>query len=93
MEEQQPELRRSGRKHVPSRRIIIDAELSEPTKARCPTARDREREKLESKKEEKRIMLKQCICGKTNDQIFMIYCEICKIWYHGECVGISPEDA
>ncbi|CAI2381295.1 unnamed protein product [Moneuplotes crassus] len=35
-----------------------------------------------------------CICGITEDEDqegFMICCESCENWYHGECVGISSQ--
>ena len=34
-----------------------------------------------------------CLCQKPEDSHFMIQCDIqgegCKIWYHGDCVGVS----
>ena len=33
-----------------------------------------------------------CFCGRNNDEVFMIMCDKCKVWYHGECVGITPEE-
>jgi hypothetical protein len=78
-------LRRSIRKPVPSKRIYDETDFKDNGRARYPTSRD----KMELSREEKRQQLKQCVCGKTNDQIFMIFCELCKIWYHGDCIGVS----
>ncbi|XP_044574433.1 lysine-specific demethylase PHF2-like [Cotesia glomerata] len=31
-----------------------------------------------------------CLCGETyNPDQFMIQCDVCKKWYHGECIGIK----
>ncbi|XP_034949033.1 histone lysine demethylase PHF8-like isoform X2 [Chelonus insularis] len=31
-----------------------------------------------------------CLCGQTyNPDQFMIECDVCKIWYHGECVNVK----
>jgi len=37
---------------------------------------------------------KYCICNDTyQDGDFMIQCDDCDDWYHGECVGITEEEA
>ncbi|CAH8575435.1 unnamed protein product [Heterobilharzia americana] len=33
-----------------------------------------------------------CICRKPHDERFMICCDLCDEWYHGDCVGIKPEE-
>ncbi|KAJ3181290.1 hypothetical protein HK101_009921, partial [Irineochytrium annulatum] len=32
-----------------------------------------------------------CICRKPDTGTFMINCYRCKDWYHGDCIGVSPE--
>ena len=35
-----------------------------------------------------------CICNRPNDPLkFMLSCEFCEGWFHGECVDVSKEDA
>lgn len=33
-----------------------------------------------------------CVCGGLSHG-FMIGCDFCDQWYHGECVGVTPENA
>ncbi|KAH8858017.1 Death-inducer obliterator 1 [Schistosoma japonicum] len=33
-----------------------------------------------------------CICRQPHDERFMICCDLCDEWYHGDCVGIKPEE-
>jgi len=36
---------------------------------------------------------KYCLCNDTyQDGDFMIACDVCDDWFHGECVGISEEE-
>ena len=32
-----------------------------------------------------------CLCCLPEDGYFMICCDHCGEWYHGDCVGITPE--
>ncbi|KAJ3271522.1 hypothetical protein HDV01_006573 [Terramyces sp. JEL0728] len=34
-----------------------------------------------------------CICRQTDDGLFMIQCDDCKEWYHGNCVDVKEETA
>jgi hypothetical protein len=36
----------------------------------------------------------RCVCGKGDDGRFMLDCDCCHAWFHGECVGgyTSPEE-
>jgi len=34
-----------------------------------------------------------CICNGKDDGRFMIYCEKCKNWFHGECVHVTAKEA
>jgi len=36
-----------------------------------------------------------CICNRTEAEApdtMMIDCDICKNWFHGECVNLTPEE-
>eukprot|EP00742_Colponemidia_sp_Colp-10_P010652 GILJ01011719.1.p1 GENE.GILJ01011719.1~~GILJ01011719.1.p1 ORF type:complete len:1804 (-),score=314.35 GILJ01011719.1:286-5187(-) len=33
----------------------------------------------------------QCVCGKGYGQRFMLDCDTCHRWFHGECVGVTPD--
>lgn len=33
-----------------------------------------------------------CICNQGFQEKFMLDCDRCNVWFHGECVGISPSD-
>ena len=33
----------------------------------------------------------RCICGTFSDEGFMIQCEKCDVWQHGNCVGLKPD--
>ena len=34
-----------------------------------------------------------CICRKPDRGDFMIQCDTCTEWFHGTCVGVTPQDA
>ena len=34
-----------------------------------------------------------CICLQPWNDRFMIQCDQCDCWFHGECVNIAPEEA
>lgn len=34
----------------------------------------------------------RCICGTYSDEGFMIQCEKCLVWQHGNCVGVKPDE-
>lgn len=34
-----------------------------------------------------------CPCRRTDDSIFMLACDECDRWFHGECVGVTEEEA
>ncbi|CAG7816473.1 unnamed protein product [Allacma fusca] len=34
-----------------------------------------------------------CICRSTDSTSFMIACDNCEEWYHGDCIGITEQDA
>ncbi|GFO20575.1 cxxc-type Zinc finger protein 1 [Plakobranchus ocellatus] len=34
-----------------------------------------------------------CICRSADSERFMIGCDHCEEWYHGDCIGITAEDA
>ena len=34
----------------------------------------------------------RCICGSTEDDGFMIMCEACTAWQHGDCIGLDPDN-
>ncbi|KAL1527581.1 hypothetical protein AB1Y20_008968 [Prymnesium parvum] len=34
-----------------------------------------------------------CSCGKVDESKFMLACDECDCWFHGECVGVTQEEA
>ena len=52
-------------------------DLKEETKAPC-----------NQKKKNK----KKCVCNVTDHEKFMIRCDWCLVWYHGECIGVKDGD-
>uniref|UniRef100_A0A146M154 CXXC-type zinc finger protein 1 n=1 Tax=Lygus hesperus TaxID=30085 RepID=A0A146M154_LYGHE len=34
-----------------------------------------------------------CVCRSTDSSRFMIGCDLCEEWFHGDCIGISKKDA
>lgn len=44
----------------------------------------------QSKKDKKE---RYCHCRSTKSDGFMIICERCEVWYHGDCVGITEKQA
>ncbi|KAK3612011.1 hypothetical protein CHS0354_021686 [Potamilus streckersoni] len=37
--------------------------------------------------------IRYCICRSTDGTRFMIGCDCCEEWYHGDCIGITADDA
>lgn len=33
----------------------------------------------------------RCCCGSGAESYFMVQCESCYRWQHGDCVGVTPE--
>lgn len=51
---------------------------------------DDEEEEENVKEEEEDVT--RCVCGENDDQEgFMICCEGCSVWQHGDCVGLTGE--
>lgn len=46
----------------------------------------------DSKPLEGGVIETSCHCGKSNTQAFMVNCDDCKGWYHGECVAIIKQN-
>ena len=65
----------------------------ECTEVRFPTNKDVKTNSPEksTKNTEKRTR-KKCICNTTNRNKFMIRCDWCTVWYHGDCVSVKEGD-
>lgn len=61
----------------------VDADYDEPNDGK---RRKRKYRKRGPKK-------KYCLCRSTKCDTFMIYCDGCKEWFHGTCVGINETQA
>eukprot|EP01080_Neovahlkampfia_damariscottae_P011505 gene11505-4669_t len=35
---------------------------------------------------------KYCYCGKSGEDVFMLHCDHCENWFHGDCVGIKETE-
>lgn len=42
---------------------------------------------------EEHVKEEYCFCGKeyVDGQQYMICCDLCDIWYHGDCIGITQQ--
>ena len=48
--------------------------------------------KKQVKKKQKADATLYCVCRQTyEDERFMIQCNVCSDWFHGDCVGISEK--
>merc|ERR1711953_77504 len=43
------------------------------------------------KKEEEEALY--CICRRVANELFMIACDKCEEWFHGECIDLDESDA
>ncbi|KAL3929801.1 MAG: hypothetical protein SGPRY_001807 [Prymnesium sp.] len=48
---------------------------------------------LPSSQADQKKKVSLCPCRRTDDSIFMLACDECDRWFHGECVGVTEEEA
>eukprot|EP00002_Diphylleia_rotans_P021858 TRINITY_DN4263_c0_g1_i2.p1 TRINITY_DN4263_c0_g1~~TRINITY_DN4263_c0_g1_i2.p1 ORF type:complete len:530 (+),score=97.17 TRINITY_DN4263_c0_g1_i2:715-2304(+) len=71
-------------KETSSKKVKRKSDKSKESKKIEKTRRrERRRENVE----------KYCICDNPNYDTFMISCDKCNVWYHGDCVGVNEKDA
>ena len=52
------------------------------------------KKQVKKKQQQKADSTLYCICRQTyEDERFMIQCNVCSDWFHGDCVGISEKQA
>lgn len=69
----------------------------EPSAAATPPSKRAQHGKKALKKREEwetaNLVGKKCKCGKEDVEKFMLQCDDCDVWHHGECVGVSQVQA
>ncbi|CAH8520166.1 unnamed protein product [Dicrocoelium dendriticum] len=49
--------------------------------------------KKESESREQKVLPVYCICRSSDGDRFMIACDRCEEWYHGDCINVTPKQA
>lgn len=75
---------------VPRQRQRIRKRAGRPAAAAAP-ASSRKKLTVPDPLDQVEEGVTRCICGSGEDDGFMICCEGCSAWQHGDCVGLSPD--
>ena len=59
------------------------------TEARFPTKNSDKQDPREREVKTDKGKRKKCICNTIDKEKFMIRCDRCITWYHGDCVGVK----
>eukprot|EP00158_Paraphelidium_tribonemae_P004896 Partr_v1_DN27039_c0_g1_i3_m29245 putative demethylase len=69
---------------------VLDAEVQPCVRQENPEeAQEKQLENADPADLNMEACTNNCICRQPDNNLFMISCDLCAIWYHGSCVGVD----